>query len=395
MLGLRVARVAQAPSVPRCSGDSSSRPATRCPTTPPTSSAAPRVRCSRSRSSCPSCGRWSIGSSRPPEHDRVRVSQARVRRICHPHVDRRARWLPRGCVSFCGRIALMPTPPTPSPTPTPSQPVFLDPHGRRARGWRRLWIVVGAVAMAMAALLIVGVAIPPLVPSLPIDHQLLPPGGVHPRPARAPRDPPEPRARLPPRHRPRGTDALAPPGGSALVARRGTATNPIVAGFFVNWADNSLASLIQHVNDLDWVMCEWSFLSPAGDSIDFEINRRVFDVVRKPACPDAAGDPAHGQQLRPAHDGTDGEAVQCPCTARRSCARRKRARERRDSSAMKWCATPSPASPSISRTSPRISAARRCSSRRPSASPSPRSSASSRPPCHPIPRPASCSGSRR
>ncbi len=77
----------------------------------------------------------------------------------------------------------------------------------------------------------------------------------------------------------------------------------------------------------------------------------------------------------------------------RSCARRKHVPESSDSSAMKWCATHSPVSRSISRTSPRISAARRCNSRRPSASPSTRSSASSRPRCRPIPRLASCNES--
>ncbi len=51
----------------------------------------------------------------------------------------------------------------------------------------------------------------------------------------------------------------------------------------MNWADNSLASLNQHVTDLDWVVCEWGFLAPLGDSIDFEVNRKVFDVVRKPS----------------------------------------------------------------------------------------------------------------
>ena len=65
------------------------------------------------------------------------------------------------------------------------------------------------------------------------------------------------------------------------MARPGNAGDPIVAGFFVNGPDNSLASLEQHVNDLDWVVCEWSFLAPAGDSMQFDVNRKVFDVVRK------------------------------------------------------------------------------------------------------------------
>jgi len=167
-------------------------------------------------------------------------------------------------------------------TPAGTNPVFLDPHGRRAREWRRLWIIVGAVAMALAVLLIVGVAIPPLVPSLPVDHRILPPRAFN-------RDQRERLAirrslahvfrPVPPARRGR----FAPPGGGRLIARRGDAADPIVAGFFVNWDDNSLTSLNQHISDLDWVVCEWGFLAPSGDSIDFDIKHQVFDVARKPA----------------------------------------------------------------------------------------------------------------
>jgi peptidoglycan-N-acetylglucosamine deacetylase len=171
-------------------------------------------------------------------------------------------------------------------TPVGTNPVFLDPHGRRAREWRRLWIIVGAVAMALAALLIIGVAVPPLIPSLPVDHRILPPVAIN-------RDQRERLAirrslahtfrPVPPARRGR----FAPPGGGRLVARRGSASNPIVAGFFVNWSDDSRTSLNQHINDLDWVVCEWGFVAPSGDSIDFEINHRVFDVVRKPGVESA------------------------------------------------------------------------------------------------------------
>jgi cellulose synthase/poly-beta-1,6-N-acetylglucosamine synthase-like glycosyltransferase/peptidoglycan/xylan/chitin deacetylase (PgdA/CDA1 family)/spore germination protein YaaH len=171
-------------------------------------------------------------------------------------------------------------------TPTRSNPVFLDPHGRRAREWRRFWIGVGGVAMALAILLIVGVVVPPLVPSLPVDHRILPPRAFN----RDQRERLAIRRSLahvfrpaPPARRGR----FAPPGGGRLIARRGNATDPIVAGFFVNWADNSLTSLIEHVDDLDWVVCEWGFLAPSGDSVDFAINRRVFDVVRKPSVESA------------------------------------------------------------------------------------------------------------
>ena len=66
--------------------------------------------------------------------------------------------------------------------------------------------------------------------------------------------------------------------GSSLPLRR---TKPIVAGFYVNWEDNSRASLEEHVRDLDWVIGEWAFLGAAGDSTIDAVDRRVFDVVEK------------------------------------------------------------------------------------------------------------------
>src|SRR5215472_12598786 len=133
-------------------------------------------------------------------------------------------------------------------TPAHNTPVFLDPHGRRAREWRRLWIVVGAIAMGLAALLIVGVAMPPLIPSLPVDHRIVPPRAFN-------RDQRERLAlrrslahtfrQVPPARRGR----FAPPGGGRLVARPVNARDPIVAGFFENGPDDAIASLEQHVND--------------------------------------------------------------------------------------------------------------------------------------------------
>lgn len=162
-------------------------------------------------------------------------------------------------------------------------PVFLDPLGRRARGWRRFWLVAGGIVTIFAALLVVGVAMPPLIPSLPINHQLAPPIAL----TRDQRERIAIRRRLavdfrhpapPARH-----GRLVPAGGGQLPARRGSGTDPIVAGFFVTWQDNSLASVNQHLDALDWIICEWSFLAPGGDSVQFRITRRLFDLVRKPS----------------------------------------------------------------------------------------------------------------
>ena len=37
--------------------------------------------------------------------------------------------------------------------------------------------------------------------------------------------------------------------------------DPIIAGFYVNWDDNSTASLGEHADDMDWVVCEWGFVA--------------------------------------------------------------------------------------------------------------------------------------
>ena len=41
---------------------------------------------------------------------------------------------------------------------------------------------------------------------------------------------------------------------------RPTRTDAIVAGFYVNWADNSFASLKRNYDKLDWVIGEWAFI---------------------------------------------------------------------------------------------------------------------------------------
>jgi cellulose synthase/poly-beta-1,6-N-acetylglucosamine synthase-like glycosyltransferase/peptidoglycan/xylan/chitin deacetylase (PgdA/CDA1 family)/spore germination protein YaaH len=163
-------------------------------------------------------------------------------------------------------------------SPEITQPVFLDPYGRRARGWRRFWLVVGAVATLLGLMLIIGVLSPPLAPQLNVRHTSV---------FAATRDQRERNAfrrratqvfrKAPPARR----GELIPPGGGRLDARPKKPTDLIVAGFYVNWQDNSRASLNKHINDLDWVIGEWSFLAPGGDSVKLRVDRQVFDVARR------------------------------------------------------------------------------------------------------------------
>jgi cellulose synthase/poly-beta-1,6-N-acetylglucosamine synthase-like glycosyltransferase/peptidoglycan/xylan/chitin deacetylase (PgdA/CDA1 family)/spore germination protein YaaH len=59
----------------------------------------------------------------------------------------------------------------------------------------------------------------------------------------------------------------------------------IRAGFYVWWADNSLASFRRNYDDLDWIIAEWGYLSPSGDSVDVSMIQKdtsffgVYDSI--------------------------------------------------------------------------------------------------------------------
>ncbi|MBI1809507.1 MAG: glycosyltransferase, partial [Gemmatimonadetes bacterium] len=55
----------------------------------------------------------------------------------------------------------------------------------------------------------------------------------------------------------------------------------IVAGFFVNWNDNSLESFRAHAKDLDWVIGEWAFLTAGGDSLKLLPKNEVLEITQE------------------------------------------------------------------------------------------------------------------
>ena len=60
----------------------------------------------------------------------------------------------------------------------------------------------------------------------------------------------------------------------------GAAPAPVTVGFYVSWQDNSLSSLKANLTKLDWVVCECAFVTPAGDSVDVEVDRRALFVIQ-------------------------------------------------------------------------------------------------------------------
>ncbi|MBW7934076.1 MAG: glycosyltransferase [Gemmatimonadaceae bacterium] len=53
---------------------------------------------------------------------------------------------------------------------------------------------------------------------------------------------------------------------------------PLVVGFNVKWDDNSFAAYRAHADALDWMVSEWAFVAPSGDSLRLDVDPRVLFV---------------------------------------------------------------------------------------------------------------------
>ena len=167
--------------------------------------------------------------------------------------------------------------------------VFLDPTGTRWRRIRRIALAIGIATTLAALVVVVGVLVPPLLPLWSGDVTALTSAAPH-----AAATSRQARERLAARRRlllalGNGRQAAAgvrpellPIKPQRRVARARSKTDltpgsaPITAGFYVNWDDNSFASFAAHAQDLDWVVCEWAFVVPSGDSLRLAIDRRVL-----------------------------------------------------------------------------------------------------------------------
>ena len=172
--------------------------------------------------------------------------------------------------------------------------VFLDPTGSRWRRVRGAALVAGVATTLLAAIFVMIVLLPPVLPALAGDGAGRALGAI-PRwhGTRAGREHLAARRRLfAVLRRERPAAAVRPahlPLPSAAANRFARSeertavspTNPVIAGFYVNWDDNSFASLHAHAANLDWVVCEWGFLGPRGDSVAIAVDRRVPFLIAR------------------------------------------------------------------------------------------------------------------
>lgn len=171
----------------------------------------------------------------------------------------------------------------------PPAQIFIDHSGKRWRRIRRAALFLGVVTTVLAVVLVGTLVIfPPIPPELPLAEannlQI-----ARPATSRLGRFSKVDRLRIAYR---RKLATLAKQYGRPVSRRpeqvpvlnvgtgtRPTRTNAIVAGFYVNWADNAFASLTQNYDKLDWVIGEWAFIPEHGDSLNLRIDRKVIDLL--------------------------------------------------------------------------------------------------------------------
>ena len=177
----------------------------------------------------------------------------------------------------------------------PTAPVFLDETGRRWRRWRLAGIGLGIFTTLVGSSVVLSVLVPPLIPRLRTNPVKLSSSPSIPT-SKAERLQMEKklelwfaleRHRAPPALRP----SQLPVNPRILPQKPKPPGDPIIAGFYVNWDDNSTTSLRSHADDLDWVVCEWAFVATGGDSLRMKIDRRVQFTINE-VIPDPAQRPA-------------------------------------------------------------------------------------------------------
>ncbi len=169
-------------------------------------------------------------------------------------------------------------------------PIFIDHTGRRWRRIRRVALVLGIVTTALAVGLVATLALsPPMPPELPlaVANNLPIARATTGKPGAFTRI-----DRLRIAYRRKLAAAIRQAGGTAPSRRpdaipaldvgrgtRPTRTASIVAGFYVNWDDNSFASLKRNYDKLNWVIGEWAFISDDADSLRLRVKPEVIELL--------------------------------------------------------------------------------------------------------------------
>ena len=164
-------------------------------------------------------------------------------------------------------------------------PVFIDRSGRRWQRIRRAAIVLGVATTAIGLAVGLSLLFAPTIPTL--------------RPQSLTRKPIvklSERARLlarrrfqqalaTSRHAPAARHVTRMPTVPSNGEKRPPAGAPSIGGFYVNWDDNSYASLAANLRQLDLVVLEWAFVASGGDSLRLDAvngKRAMARILEEP-----------------------------------------------------------------------------------------------------------------
>ena len=157
--------------------------------------------------------------------------------------------------------------------------VFRDLTGRRWRRVRRGLAFIGVVTTILTLALVASVLIPPLIPEFKpaIPRVRFLPKFAGTRGARARRLKREQLYTvLEARRAVNGVKKVARLLGADLAATTAdSAARPTRVGFYVPWADNSLASVRDHAADLDWIVFEWAFVPATADTLSYVDSKQL------------------------------------------------------------------------------------------------------------------------
>ncbi|HKN66485.1 MAG TPA: glycosyltransferase [Gemmatimonadaceae bacterium] len=164
-------------------------------------------------------------------------------------------------------------------------PVFIDRSGRRWQRVRRAAIVLGVITTVIGLTLGLSLLFAPDIPAL------------HPQSlTRKPVVRLSERERLQARKRfqqallttkrvPQARHVSRMRTVPANGEKRPPAGAPLIGGFYVNWDDNSYASLDANLKQLDMVVLEWAFVAKGGDSLRLDTlngKRAMSRVLQEP-----------------------------------------------------------------------------------------------------------------
>ncbi|MBX9928797.1 MAG: glycosyltransferase [Gemmatimonadaceae bacterium] len=157
--------------------------------------------------------------------------------------------------------------------PAERSPVFLDPTGRRWRRARSVALAFVAVIVLLGAYVVVGVLVPPILPTWAAPQVAVARRQISARRRRLLERPPHPAV------------VAARRAERASAAVHGGRATALHAAFYVNWDDDAWQSLQRHVTQLDLVIAEWGFLRTSDLRVRWDIDPRVTSLLaRTPAA---------------------------------------------------------------------------------------------------------------